>query len=405
MKIVIANLASPANPGDHAILMGTLKLVKRWLKNCEITLVTRAISHKNKYKDLNCAVVPSYPDIDKISMAPILEKIGHIHQALVNPLPLYRAIAEADLIFLAGGAYFYSYRALSPGLTFLAHISPVFWGKVLQKKVIILPGSFGPFSSTISKRLFDYVVNRSNVIFFREKISGQWMAEQYKDLKASAAFMPDLALYLKSEDLLLKRTGNALKASGWIGVTIRPWHDRKKGLPPYKDELKKTLIHLHSKFKYKIRIIVQVQADDKEEGDEAVSRQLAEQMTAAVGSENIEFHTQDPYYSVQEISKLYRGCELLITMRLHSALLSYICGRPAFVVGYQHKAKGILESMGLSDLYIGDSRWIQAEDMIHAIERQIPERSNLTNQINTALNRSRQVIDQAFENHMDEILG
>lgn len=45
-----------------------------------------------------------------------------------------------------------------------------------------------------------------------------------------------------------------------------------------------------------------------------------------------------------------RGCELLVATRLHSAIIAMNFGTPALTLAYEHKSRGMLEDMGLSDL-------------------------------------------------------
>lgn len=80
------------------------------------------------------------------------------------------------------------------------------------------------------------------------------------------------------------------------------------------------------------------------EGDYPISEKIAGIISNQIGSENVELCAANPYFSLEDICQLYGECKFLIAMRLHSAILSFIMGTPAVVVGYQHKSKGVLKT-------------------------------------------------------------
>lgn len=395
-RVLIANLASPANPGDHAILQGSLKLIRETLKPAAVTLVTRAYSQKEAYLESGCEVVPSFPDVDKLNLEDSLRKILRIPAALGNPWPLAEAVKKADCIFLAGGAYFYSYRKAFPGLTYLAHVSPVFLAKK-SCPVIFLPQSYGPFGSKISKKLFRYSLGRAKKVFYREDVSADVLRGNFAALKNKFAFMPDHALYLEKSDLLDAPVLPVSSSPKIIGVTIRPWHEGGLDAGIYMEILAQALEVFAQEHKAIIRIIVQVQDDKRLEGDETISLLLKTRLLKSLPPEQVELYTRKPFFTLGEISSLYAQCHVMVSMRLHSALLGYILGCPALVAGYQHKASGILEKLGLNDLYLGAYHDITKEDVLNGLNQVWSRRASYQQRIEAALNETRGLIRKGFE--------
>lgn len=396
--VLIANLASPANPGDHAILQGSLKLIREVLKPTTLSLVTRAYSQRQAYQDMGCQVVPSYPDVDSLNLEDSFRKVLRVPAALGHPRPLAKAIKEADCVFLAGGAYFYSYRKILPGLTYLAHVSPVFFASKKGCPVIFLPQSYGPFGSVISKKLFHYCLRKARKVFYREGVSGKFLEESFPDTKNKYAFMPDHALYLERRDLVKEGTLRAQGRAGKIiGVTIRPWKEAGRDAEAYLEILAQALELFAQEHKAIIRIIVQVQDDKKMEGDETISRALEARLLKKLSSEQVEFFTQKPYFTLPEISRLYAECHIMVSMRLHSALLGYILGCPALVAGYQHKASGILQKLGLEDLYLGAYHEITRERLLSSLKEAWNQKERYQQRIDTALEKARALIRKGFE--------
>ena len=395
-RILLANLASPANPGDQAILQGSLKLLRSFFKDPKITLVTRAISRKSFYEGLGCSTIPSYPNVEPIGTDCLPKKFVNAVSTFYQPGPLWEAVRNSDLIFLAGGAYFYSYRRGFPGLTFLSHLPAVEWARKMKKPVIFLPQSYGPLKSWVSQQLFARAVQRADLVFFRENLSGEWLGKKFPSLGQRFSFMPDLALFLEKEDLLEQVRPNVLKPSR-VGVTIRSWQVTPEAEKSYLETLVEALSWLHQTHGLKIRSIVQVQDPKKGEGDEWISHLLEERLIQKLGKESVELSTAHPYFQLKEICSLYRECDFLLATRLHSALLTFLVGRPALVAGYQHKTEGILKALGLEELYLGPLESVGLEGIKKAFENLWQRKEEWIQKIDLALNRARSEIRGVFE--------
>ncbi|MBU3759443.1 MAG: hypothetical protein FGM27_05870 [Candidatus Omnitrophica bacterium] len=392
-KILIANLASPENPGDRAILRGTLKLIREFIPASEITLATRAFSQRGAYEEEGCRVVASYPDVERINEEDSWRKILRAPLTLVRPFPLLRAVDEADMVFLAGGAYFYSYRKSFPGLTYLAHVTPVLRAARKKKKIIFLPQSYGPFVSRSAGALFRACLKPAARVYFREDISGDFLARNYPEMRTRFFFMPDHALYLEPEDLLRRTSPEQQKI---IGVTIRPWRESGQDSRAYIDVLASALERFSEKHDAVIRIIVQVQDKKSSEGDEGISRSLENTLRQRLPAHKVQFFSKTPFFSLDEISRLYSECSVLVCMRLHSALLSYVLGCPALVAGYQHKAEGILSRLGLKDLYLGQFDEVSADNLYDRLDEVEGRSSFYKARVKDSLQSARDLIRAEF---------
>lgn len=392
-NILITNLASPANPGDQAILRGTLKLIRRFQPDASVSVSTRAYSEKTVYEMLGCRVFPSYPDVDCMAMNDSIKKALRIPQALLRPDRLYNAVKEADLVLLAGGAYFYSYRKLSPGLTFLAHVSSVLFAKKLGKPVVFLPQSYGPFYSKTADSLFRYSAERASYVYFREWITGHRLEKDYPAVSARALFMPDMALYLDGKDLSLPEKRPA-RTTPLIGLTLRPWQVDNKDASDYFKILGPVLADFVRRHGAVIRIIVQVMDQKDAEGDEGVSRRFAAELEKELKPGQVELFVREPYFNLEELCRLYQECDGMISMRLHSALLSYVAGVPAAVVGYQHKAEGILEAAGLKEFYLGSFDEVKADALNAYLDNVLQKRETLSAQVAEGLDGARAEIEE-----------
>ncbi len=399
-KLLLANLASPANPGDQAILLGTLKLLKTYFRQPEITLVTRASSGKKIYEKMGCHVLPSYPNVEKMDSDSSIKRILAIPGSFTDPDSLKKAVRTSDAVFLAGGAYLYSYRPLIPGLTYASHFSAAYWARHFKKPLILLPQSFGPFHSWISRKFFDAAVAASDLVFYREEISGNFLKKKYPNSLKKINFLPDLALNLSTADLLGRPPRTNLK-TGIVGVTVRQWCITGQENQAYIAQLADALAQFHRQFHTKIRIVVQVQARKKSEGDESVSRLLENLLVDRIGQGGVELRQKKPYFQLSELCEIYEECEMLVATRLHSGLLAFLLGRPALVIGYQHKAEGILRSLGLDSFYGGFMDQIKSSDLYSKIEHLWRERESASRRIEENLAKTRSNIEIMFKEKME----
>ena len=404
IKLILANLASPANPGDQAIFLSTLQLLRSFFKNPAITVTTRDFSERHAYEELGCRVIRDYPDTEVLATDSLFQTIVNLPRAFSDPSPLRDAIAEADFVFLAGGGYLCSYRRFLPGLSFLAHLTPIDWARKLKKPVIILPHSYGPLRSRAALLLFDRAIQKVDLAFYREEISGKWLKERYPVLASRFVFMPDLALALESAGLT-QRPPAPKRSQGLIGVTVRPWADGKVDAKNYFDVLATTLSEMHFETGAGIRIIPQVQDVKKMEGDTGPSQYLFERLKFLIGRDAVEVCDKDPYFRLHEICRLYQECDLMVAMRLHSSLLSFLMGCPAVVVGYQHKAEGILKSLHLSDLYAGRYDEVTVPKLKAACQKVWGDRAAWREKIAGALASSRSQIFEIFFEEMKQRWG
>jgi len=401
-RIVLANLASPGNPGDFAILLGSLKLLREYFGQVSVTLVTRHFTEAAAYRELDCQVVPSYPDVEPLATDSRLKKILSLPRAFFSGNLMAEAIRTSDMVFLIGGGYFYSYRSLMPGLNYLSYCLPAYFAKCHKKPVILLSQSYGPLKSGLSRSLLGRTLESSELVFSREAVSLDWLRREYPADRDKYHFLPDLGLLLEPSDLNAG-AASAGSARKKIGVTIRPWQAGGEGEEKYVQTLSEALAWAHDTLKSKIVIIVQVVRPTRGESDKAVSERLARELSGKIGEGNVELQIREPYFPVADLCRVYGECDFLIAMRLHSAILSFVMSRPALVVGYQHKAKGILEAMNLEDLFVNSFESVTAQQLRSACSKVSQDLEGNRKRVVQALEIARSQIRDTFKRRMTDL--
>jgi len=397
-RIVLANLASPGNPGDYAILMGSLKLLREYYRNPSVTLVTRHFSEAQAYNQFDCNVVPSYPNVEHIATDSRLKKIFLLPRTFLERNEMAEAIRHSDIVFLIGGGYFYSYRRFGAGANFLSYCLPVYFAKRFKKPVVLLPQSYGPLESGTAQWLLGRTLSGSDIVFSRELISLDWLKLRYPSFERKYRFMPDLGFLLEPSDLGIE--GGAEPRRKTIGVTVRPWHVGGADKNKYIQSMVNALAFIQRQFDAKILIITQVVRPTRGESDKEVSEALARNLTQEIGADNVGLEIREPYFPLSDLCRIYRDCDFLVAMRLHSAILSFVMGCPALVIGYQHKAEGILASTKLQSLYVNSVEKMTSEELRNACSQMEQNLENSRRIIQQTVHRVRNQIRQTFTDTM-----
>lgn len=389
----MANLASPSNPGDAAIYLGSIKLLRETFPGAEIVLATRAYSERQVFEAWNCEVIPGYPDVEVLGRNNVMRKVLSLPRMLAAREPLKSEVKKADAVFLAGGGYLYSYRTWLPGLTFLSHHMPAFWAAASRKPLVFLPQSYGPLLSSAARELLGRALKKANHVYYRDLCSGDWLRQTYGARAGRVAFMPDHAFYITPQDL----GAQAPEQSGslWTAVTVRPWDP--VGRPEvFLKKMTQLLVRLHHETGTGFRVVAQVLRPRAAETDEGVSRALALSLESEIGTGHVCLHIPENRFEAAELSRLYGGCQLVIGTRLHSAILGMISGTPAAAIGYQPKAEGVFTALGLKELYLGSLADFSVE-YAFSVCRDILQKGEMwRNRIAGALESARNQIRQTF---------
>ncbi len=355
MKIIIANAHSIANPGDTAIVLGTIKLLRDINPKSRITIVSRSkmLDH-DYYISEGCDVIASFPNAEALYNKSTLKRVLSVPKSLLTFNTLNKHIKSSNLVLLCGGGYYYSNRKYIPGLAFFSNIVPALLAAHHKKPIVSLPQSYGPLRSKIAQYFFRQVLKKSLAIYSREVISVGYIAENYGSYNVSLC--PDLAFYLTDHDAVSFPVRTRLGQTVNIGITVRKWGNNKR---TYINEIASAVKKIASMYPVRIKIIVQVRGPHEMDDDFDVSLELFKMLKKDLC--DVEIYKKEPSFSIDELIKLYSSCDLVLGMRFHSVILAMCAHKPALAIGYQHKSQGILDFLGLSDLYAGSFDNLQAD--------------------------------------------
>ncbi len=407
-RILVVNAHSQANAGDAAIVLGQLQLLTKLFPDARLTITSRT------------------PGSDRPVMATwgveVIAPVFHSPSgfrgrwrgwansflSLVFPRPalaFLRCLCRADLVFACGGGYFYSNRRI-PGFTFWQNDIGLRLAILLRKDIVFFPQSYGPLASPLSRRRLAGLIasRRVRVVFAREAISLSVLQGLLPSAaeKSKLQFCPDMAFYFAPAPSLspvdfsgLPRPRLALALRDWDFPAQRSAAARQRQKRAYIEGVLSACLELHRRHNASFLVFSQALGPSKGEDDRRISFLVHERLSAAIPSSHLRLFIPPLAGAPATIVDLLRQTDLLITSRMHAAIFAFLAGRPAAVIGYQHKSAGILESIDLGHCSLPIEE-IQSGTLLRLCEEILKNREQWRERIARTIPGLRETIEEKF---------
>ena len=369
MRIVILNTYSWFQKGDAAIVLGTVKGLRRADPGADITMVSmtpdvdRAKFEAEHLKVIGgpfgCIYETHRPAFWRAAAfasncAALLAGIGLLRLG-VNPdqpwLPrrareMAVALSQADFAVSVGGGFWTD----SAKRAVYMHLFQVMCALITGLPVVCLGQSIGPFRKSFRSRLVGRILGRSAAIVLREQESLSVVRDLGIDLR-KVHLGADMAFALAEpleEAVLNRRPRSPMR----IGVTARKWlfprsTDARQAQESYERILIAAIDELVERYDADVVFLPQVigpAGDDDRIVQSRIAGQLKHSARATVLREDL---------SPAELVRYIGGeLDLVIATRFHSAIFTMLANVPVVAIAYEHKTTGIMKAMGLSEWVI-----------------------------------------------------
>ncbi|MHA2427310.1 MAG: polysaccharide pyruvyl transferase family protein [Candidatus Hermodarchaeia archaeon] len=405
-RILIINLHSSCNLGDHALTETAIDLLKKKLKDCVITL---AMNDPDSFPNEETVVSSFMHTLRKVSqhgrvrwqigkiiwttfsiiLAILIHRISrHIPTSLIikSQRPLLVAYRDADIILSAPGNYLYSSGKV--GLPFLIAIFSISIAHYLGKPIYLLPQSIGPISRRWESWLIMQVISRSRITMLRESTSLSIVKEQvFKS--PQCILVPDIAFAFRThhEDAARKWLGsNGVQINDGrpsLGVTVVDL-DNLNFDPFIRTNYEQAIAGTIEKFikQYDFRVVFfahtsgsRFVADDRIPSERILSLipDYADAITLIDRSESA---------SIQKSS--YGLMDLFLGTRMHSNIFAMAEGVPSLAIAYFPKTKGIMQMVGMEE-WIIDLQDIETSYLNRRLQALWEERVNIRGKLEATL--------------------
>lgn len=364
-RILIVNAHSQTNVGDYAIVLGQLRLLEKIAPAARLTITSRTPSLDRSFlAGQGVRVIAPIFNTPSGSAGKWLPWAKTL-LSLVLPLPalvFLRRLSQADLVMACGGGYFYSSRRI-PGFTFWQNYLHIRLAVMLKKQIIFFPQSYGPLANPLSRRLLARLIasDRVRAVFAREEISLSVIRGILADNggESKVRFCPDMAFYGSPEpepfhlgpDLSgLPRPRVALALRDWDFPEQKGKYAKQQKKQAYLDGILAACRDLHREHNASFFIFNQSQGPSSAEDDRRISGIVHDRLREIIPHSHLIFVQTPVGASPLTFIQLLRQADMLITSRMHAAILAFMAAVPAVVIGYQHKSLGILQALGLGSL-------------------------------------------------------
>ncbi|MBC8882983.1 polysaccharide pyruvyl transferase family protein [Flavobacterium piscinae] len=278
-----------------------------------------------------------------------------------------------DAIFVKGGGFIHAHGEKTAPYVMWFFLFYIKLGIKLNKKLIFLPNSFGPFEGLTVSTQIKKTLNKMDLVLARENISAQKISDL---LGQTISVSPDLGFYLKASDASVGRA--VLNRYGFtesdkvVGVTIRPWRFPGKENPEslyekYIHSVKELILHIDQQG-FKVAFFNQSLGPNAHEDDRNAIEYLLSKLDS---NDRAKFVWVNENFNCADLKSVYSNLHFFIGTRFHSVIFSMTSIVPSIAIGYGgNKAKGIMSDFHLDD-YVIQIEDVTPNDLITRFDKGI----------------------------------
>jgi colanic acid/amylovoran biosynthesis protein len=362
MRVLILNTCSTLNRGDAAIVQGQIRLLRKNFSDAQITITSKTPAiDRSFYSPMGVEVLPPLtPALSLYRNLSLQGKLVQSARALAgwgDKKHLLQALRRSDLVLSCGGGYLYSYRSILPGTTFWQNVIQVRLATLLNKPLVFLPQSFGPFGSSLARRGVKRLLEGQSIvkIFAREEISHQYLRSILsKDRHPRIALCPDMAFYLEGSTVQHNPKSEPLRQP-ILAVNLREWafpetrdpatrHSKRE---QYLNALIAAARFFIQHYQGTVVVIPQALGPDPSEDDRGICAEFCQRARECIPAGAVVHIRESDIGSPTDLVGFLCQVALLIGTRLHSCILALLAGVPIISIGYQPKSQGTMDMVGL----------------------------------------------------------
>jgi len=402
MKILITQADSWLNKGDAAIVISMTKALKEKFSDATITISTifppqeidiisygkygikvvppifqTVLSLMSKFKSIKkfriiliaMLLLSFLFSISRYTLWLLLyNKLKMDIEFLIRDIKdVIQEYKSADLILSCGGEHIVHEGGLPFGL--LRALYEIAFGIYLGKPVMLYAQSIGPFKGRYCKPLVRWVLNRVDLITLRERISKTYLDDlgiaTPTFVTADAAFtLPPISQ--EEAEKLIEHNIGSLGDKVLVGITVRYWNS------PNFDRYLEIIAHVADYMITELNAYViffchntNPLDDDRPVTEEVFSKIKQKQRVKILEG-----------YSPEQLKGMYGCMDIFIGTRMHSCILALSMVIPTIVIGYRHKAQGIMKMLGL-DFYVCDINTLTLDELKYKVDKLWLEREKI----------------------------
>lgn len=412
MKLLIINLHSSHNAGDHVLLLVGLQQLYAQFPGCQITL---AMNDPASYRDRADAgdevVVDSFFAWFKVGNAAewgsrlrrwwILLRslwialcwrwfgIDRSHSLPPRARATVQAYLQADLIVSCAGNFLYS-RGHMGGLPLLGPVFTIAYAWLANKPIVMLPQTIGPLWRSWERWVVRWLLGRVLQILLRDPTSAALLAQM--GIPATRyTVAPDIAFSYTHADATAARQVLARYGFNWeqpkpcLGVTLINWqaqHPLFTDQTRYEAAVAAAIHHFVEQYDGYAVLFAQVCGPTPADDDRVPARRVQALLAATPCADRVLLIDEEVPAAI--LKAAYGRMDLFLGSRLHSNIFALTEEVPVLAIAYQTKTVGVLQTLDLAQWVIPIEA-TTAERLIPLLEQLWAERATVHAQIQTRL--------------------
>jgi len=269
---------------------------------------------------------------------------------------------------------------------FILGIMPDIIALLMNKKLVLLPQTYGPYNHSIAKSIARFILKRSTCILSRDREGLIIVEKVVKEIDSNELKLcPDVAFTLESvkpNKLEIKPPINNDLEVSLIGINVNGLmynggytRDNMFGLKfNYKSFVNKIVAHLLEKTGAHILLVPHTFGPSGNiNSDPDASKEVLDSF-ADLYKNRVHLVMQE--YDQSEIKGIIKLCDFFIGSRMHACIAALSQAIPTIGVAYSRKFKGVFDSIGSGDTVL-DARLLDEETVITKVMDCYKKRSEI----------------------------
>lgn len=352
MKVTITNVVS-LNGGDAAILFAIVDMLRKaYGEAVDITVLDgQAKTAQRLYPDLRFETL-HLPGVRNRWLRKAHRLAG------APPLPLSagdRAVqarlAASDLIVSTGGTYLVEHYDL------FGRIAHLEMAVATGRPVVLFTQSLGPFRNPAYRRRLKALLPKMRLILLRDERSRGHLQDLGLDLP-QAHVVADAVFALADPATPARAPSPRPK----IAVSVREWRHfagvgADQGMEAYGGAIVAAVERLVRERNAEVTFLSTCQGvPEYRTDDSGLAARLAERLAPDVRERVV---VDRGFHSPPALMERLKGFDLVVSTRMHMAILSLCVGTPVFPIAYEFKTTELFRRLGLGE-------WVQEIDAVEA---------------------------------------
>lgn len=244
---------------------------------------------------------------------------------------------ELNFAILTPGGFIHDYYGLEPIYDLIFKLYS------MGMKIIIFAQSVGPFETEKNKVIARKIFDMADQIIVRERYSEEYIKALYPNGIERLKVFTDIAFNYNRKIPVKK---GEVPGTNKILLNFRDWHFNNINTDEIVEKGANIALYLFEKG-YFLEFLSTCQGVNGYTNDSHIGEKILKKAQSLNSRVQIKIHKKK--FEIDDYLDLVKDAKYYIGMRMHSAIMPILENVPALNIGYEHKTKGVYETIGLNN--------------------------------------------------------